>query len=166
MIADGDRLLVVETNHNSVLRVNPKTGSIRRLYDLSIEDPAPIVLTRRDDQFFLGGFDGLIHTFSDRFGRIRVAGSGFGPIVEMSFVRDRLHVLETFSLDTPWTPDTGRIVRDTRYGDDVLVACQLNFPIGMARKGRYLYVSTVSYGQGPVEGLGQIVRVALKDSDR
>jgi hypothetical protein len=169
MIVDGDKLIVVETNHNSVLQVNPKTGGIRRIYDLSIEDPAPIILTRRGARFFLGGFDGLIHTFVRRghgFGDIHQIGSGFGPIVEMSFVRDRLHLLETFALETPWTPDTGRVVSADPAGDHTVVACNLNFPIGMARKGRHLYVSTVSYGQGPVEGLGQIVRIDLDTSTR
>jgi hypothetical protein len=43
-----------------------------------------------------------------------------------------------------------------------VIASGLNFPIGMAHDGgRHLYVSTVSYGQGPVEGLGQIVRIRL-----
>jgi hypothetical protein len=163
MIADGDRLLVVETNHNSVLRVNPRTGSIRRLFDLSIEDPAPIILTRKGDRFFLGGFDGLVHAFRRHgrgFGPIRQIGSGFGPIVDMTHVDGRLHLLETFALETPWTPGTGRIVRDDPHGLSV-VACQLDFPIGMAKQGHHLYVSTTSYGQGPVEGLGKIVRIDL-----
>ena len=60
LLAVGGLLYVVETNHNSVLRVNPHTGSIRRLYDLSVQDPAPIILTQRAGRFFLGGFDGLI----------------------------------------------------------------------------------------------------------
>jgi hypothetical protein len=46
-----------------------------------------------------------------------------------------------------------------------VVAERLNFPVGMAvGEGRYrrgLYVTTVSYGQGPVRGLGKIVRVRL-----
>jgi hypothetical protein len=169
MLADGDRLLVVETNHNSVLQVNPKTGAIRRIFDLSVEDPAPIVLTEKGDRFYLGGFDGLIHTFTRHgrgFGPIRQIGSGFGPIVEMSFVRGRFHLLETFGLETPWTPGTGRIVRDDEEHGQSVVACGLDFPIGMTRKGNHLYVSTVSYGQGPVEGLGQIVRIDLGLHDK
>ena len=165
MIADGNRLLVVETNHNSVLLVDPTTGRVKRAYDLSIEDPAPIVLTRQGQQFFLGGFDGLVHSFTHQgtsFGRIREIRSGFGPIVEMSFVDNRLHVLETFAADMPFSPGTGRIVREEKNGSRSVVACNLNFPIGMTRKGDALYVSTVSYGQGPVEGLGKIVRVDLK----
>jgi hypothetical protein len=164
MIADGDRLLVVETNHNSVLEVNPKTGLIRRLFDLSVQDPAPIILTRKGPWFFLGGFDGLIHAFArvgHWTGPIAQVGSGFGPIVDMTFVDHRLHVLETFGLDTPWTPGTGRVVRTRLGAGTSAVACGLDFPIGMAQRGGALFVSTVSYGQGPVEGLGKLVRIEL-----
>jgi hypothetical protein len=79
----------------------------------------------------------------------------------MSFVGNRLHVLETFGIDTPWTPGTGRVVRPAKRGGTSVVACNLDFPIGMTRKGNDLYVSTVRYGQGLVESLGQLVRIEL-----
>jgi hypothetical protein len=167
MLAHGGFLYVVETNHNSVLRVNPRTGSIRRLYDLSVQDPAPIILIRRHDKFLLGGFDGLIQAFDDRFGPVRTFEEGFNPITDLAYADGRLHVLETFSGE-PFSPDSGRIVRVGRKGRTV-VAERLNFPVGMAvadRGGHYrrgLYVTTVGYGQGPVEGLGKLVRVPLRD---
>ena len=167
LLAVGEWLYVVETNHNSVLRVNPRTGAITRLYDLSVQDPAPIILTRRGHSFYLGGFDGLIQSFDHRFGPVSTFDEGYGPIVDMTFDRHRLYVLETFALETPWTPDTGRVVRRDRDGTRTLIATGLNFPIGMARGhgwryGDALFVSTVSYGQGPVEGLGRIVRIGLE----
>jgi hypothetical protein len=167
LLAVGDWLYVVETNHNSVLRVDPGTGTVTRLYDLSVDDPAPIILTRRGRSFFLGGFHGLIQTFDQRLGPVTTFDQGYGPVVDLSFVRDRLHVLETFAPETPWTPDTGRVVRRDRGGSRTVIASGLNFPIGMAhaRGRRYrdaLYVSTVSYGQGPVEGLGRIVQIGLE----
>ena len=162
LLAVGHTLYVVETNHNSILRINPRTGSITRVYDLSIQDPAPIILVRRHGQFLLGGFDGLIQTFDHRFGPVRTLDEGFGPIVDLALVRDRVLVLETFATDAPFTPNTGRIIRRDRDGSRTVIASGLNFPIGMAYDGgRHLYVSTVSYGQGPVEGLGQIVRIRL-----
>jgi DNA-binding beta-propeller fold protein YncE len=163
MLADGNKLYVVETNHNSVLRVNPRSGAIARLYDLSVQDPAPIILVRRGLRFYLGGFDGLIQTFDRRFGPVRTFDEGYGPIVDIAFADGRIHVLETFAAETPWTPGTGRVVRRNRNGSRSVLACGLDFPIGMARKGDELFVSTVSYGQGPVEGLGQIVRIPLRD---
>ena len=167
LLADGKWLYVVETNHNSVLRVDPRTGAIARIYDLSVQDPAPIMLIRDGKRFLLGGFDGLIQSFGRRFGPVTTFDEGYGPIVDMTFAGGRLHLLETFALETPWTPGTGRVVRRNENGTRVLVASGLNFPIGMAKAhgrgyGGALYVSTVSYGQGPVEGLGRIVRIDLK----
>jgi hypothetical protein len=161
LLADGGRLYVVETNHNSILRINPRTGTIRRIYDLSVQDPAPIMLIRHRDRFLLGGFDGLIQTFSERFGPVRTLEEGFGPITDMAIVDGRLYVLETFSGE-PFSPDSGRIVRRDRDGNRTVIASGLNFPVGMAARGDRLYVSTVGYGQGPVAGRGRIVRIALK----
>jgi hypothetical protein len=165
LLADDRWLYVVETNHNSVLRVNPRTGTVRRIYDLSVQDPAPIVMVRRHGGFLLGGFDGLIQAFSDRFGPVRTVDDGFGPITDLTFADGRLHVLETFSGE-PFSPDSGRIVRRERDGRRTVVAERLNFPVGMAfGAGKYrrgLYVTTVSYGQGPVRGLGKIVRIPLR----
>jgi hypothetical protein len=73
-------------------------------------------------------------------------------------------VLETFSGE-PFSPDGGRILRRERDGRRTVLAERLNFPVGMAvGEGRYrrgLYVTTVGYGQGPVRGLGKVVRVRL-----
>ncbi len=166
MLAVGRQLYVVETNHNSVLRVNPRTGAIKRIYDLSVQDPAPIMLIRRGSRFYLGGFDGLVQTFSRRLGPVRTLDDGYSPIVDMGFARGRLHLLETFASETPFTPETGRVVRRGKNGGRTVIASGLNFPIGMALSrghgyGRALYVSTLSYGQGPVEGLGRVVRIEL-----
>jgi hypothetical protein len=161
MLVVDDLLYVVETNHNSVLRVNPRTGSVRRIYDLSIADPAPIKLIRRRGRFFLGGFDGLVQTFDRRFGPVETFDAGFGPIVDMAFVRRRLHVLETFAPEAPWSLDSGRVVRRNRNGTRTVIASGLPAPIGMARRRGALYVSTLSWGQGPVRGRGAIVRVPL-----
>jgi hypothetical protein len=161
MLAVGNRLLVVETNHNSILRVDPGTGAIERLYDLSVVDPAPIILTRQGNDFYLGSFDGLIDTFDRRFGPPTGVDGGYGPIVDLDMVGRVLYVLETFGALTPFTPETGSVIRRAADGSRTVIASELNFPIGMARKGNALFVSTVSYGQGAVEGLGQIVRVPI-----
>jgi hypothetical protein len=161
MLVDGNHLLVVETNHNSVLRVDPSNGEIVRLYDLSIEDPAPIILARKGNDFYLAGFDGLIQTFDRSGSPVSSFDSGYSAIVNMSVYQNNIHLLETFAPETPWTPESGRVVRRNRDGSRDIVACGLNFPIGMVRKGNDLYVSINSFGNGPVEGLGQIVRISL-----
>src|SRR5262245_15920626 len=68
MIAHRNQLYIVETNHNSILRIDPRGGTIVRLYDLSLQDPAPILLMRHGNQYLLGGFDGLIQAFGHKFG--------------------------------------------------------------------------------------------------
>lgn len=163
LLADGRYLYVVETNHNSVLRVDPKNGAVSRVYDLSEQDPVPIVLDRKGNTYYLGGFRGLIQTFGQGFGEIQTFDEGFGPIVELEFAKGRLHVLETFNADTPWTPGTGRVIRRETDGIRTTIADGLDFPIGMARgPGGDLYVSNKSYGQGEgVEGAGEIVRIDL-----
>lgn len=164
LLAHGHYLYVVETNHNSVLRVDPRNGSISRVLDLSVQDPAPIVLARKGNTFQLGGFDGLIQTFGHDFAEIQTFDEGFGPIVELEFANGRLHVLETFGVDTPWTPETGRVIRLETDGTRTTIADGLDFPMGMAQgPGGDLYVSTKSYGQGEgVTGAGEIVRIARR----
>ena len=161
MIANGNYLLIVETNHNSVLRVDPNSGEVVRVFDLSVEDPAPIILSRHGNDFYLGGFDGLIQTFDYSWGPVTTYDSGYSAIVNMLFYQNSIHLLEPFAPETPWTPETGRVLRRNRDGSRDILACGLNFPIGMVRKGNNLYVSTNSFGSGPVAGLGNIVVIRL-----
>ncbi len=124
------------------------------------------MLIRDGRRFLQGGFDRLIQTFKRPTGPVTLFDEGYGPIVDLAFAGTRLHVLETFGVDTPFAPDTGRIVRRNGDGSRTVVAAGLNFPIGLAKArgrgyGDDLYVSTVSYGQRPVPGLGRIVRIGL-----
>ena len=162
MVALGDRLFyVVETNHNSILRIDPKTGDVERLQDLSVLDPAPIRIIRRGGHALVGTFDGdLLGLKLPQARRIRFLQSGFNPIVDLTELRGRLHLLETFTV--PWTGGTGRVIRRDRDGDVTEVAAGLNFPMGLAAWGGDLYVSHNSYFQGPMEGTGEIVKVSCR----
>lgn len=160
MMVRGSKLLVVETNHNSVLEVDPISGTVTRLLDLSVQDPAPIILGRKGNDFFLAGFDGLIHTFSNST-HVSTFDQGYSAIVNLQTRGNDMFLLETFARNTPWTPDTGRVIHRDKNGNRTVIACGLNFPIGMTRRGNELFVSTASHGQGPVTGLGQIVRIRL-----
>jgi hypothetical protein len=161
MMVHGDKLLVVETNHNSVLKVDPLSGSVSRVLDLSVQDPAPIILGRKGNDFFLAGFDGLIQTFGTSFNPVTTFDQDYSAIANLHIRGNDMYVLETFAAATPWTPDTGRVIHRASDGSRNVIACSLNFPIGMTRRGNELFVSTTSYGQGPVTGVGQIVRVQL-----
>jgi hypothetical protein len=166
LLAHGNRLYVVEANHNSILEVDPGTGVITRLYDLSVQDPVPIILARHGNSFYLGCFSGVILGFDHQFGPVGLIDDGYSAIVDLTVVGNRIYLLETFAPDTPWTPDTGRVIRLDKDGRRTVMASGLNFPMGMARHGNALYVSTASYGQGPVEGLGQIVRMNIAPGGR
>ena len=161
MLVHGDKLLVVETNHNSALEVDPLSGTVTRVLDMSVQDRAPIILGRKGNDFFLAGFAGLIQTFGANYGDVTTFDEDYSAIVNLHIRGNDKYILETFAPETPWTPDTGRVVHRSGDGIRNVIACGLNFPIGMARRGNELFVSTTSYGQGPVAGLGQIVRVRL-----
>ena len=66
MIAVGHILYVVETNHNSILRIDPESGEITRIRDFSVQDPAPISMVHKGEYFYLGSFDGLVQKFRKR----------------------------------------------------------------------------------------------------
>jgi hypothetical protein len=92
--------------------------------------------------------------------KIAAVDDGYGPIVDFAPLGDGLAILETFGLETPWTPYTGRIIRRDVDGHRAVVADGLNNPIGLAvGPDRALYVTTDSYGLGTVEGLGHVLRV-------
>jgi DNA-binding beta-propeller fold protein YncE len=116
MLAHGNRLYVVETNHNNILRVDPRTGAITRLYDLSVQDPAPITMIRKGNDFFIGAFDGLIQTFDHKLGPVSTIDQGYGGIVDLIIVANRMHVLETSSAATPFAPNNGSVIRRDRDG--------------------------------------------------
>lgn len=175
MIAYLGKLYVVESNHNSILKVDPRTGHISRIHDLSEHNPAPVTVVRKGQDFLLGGFNGLIQTFRAPLGGVQSLHEGFGAIVDLAVVRERLHVLETSSPHVSGTapsfaPTDGRLVRIEKDGTRTVIAEGLNQAVGMAKSpsGRAAFVTTFGYGQGavdgyPKEGSGQVVRISLDD---
>jgi len=157
MVAVGRFLYVVDTNHNSVLRVDPGTGSIERVQDLSVLDPAPIRIIRRGARALIGTFHGDLLRMSLLRPQVTFVQSGYNPLVDLVDLGGRLHLLETFTV--PWTGDTGRVIRRNRDGSSTEVASGLNFPIGLEEWRGDLYVTQNSYFQGPVPGTGQVVRI-------
>jgi len=162
MVAVSPFLYVVEANHSSILRVDPRNGQIRRLHDLSALDPAPIGIVRRGDHALIGGFHGDVLEMRLFGGPVRSLQSGYNPIVDLTFFHDRLHLLETFTNAAPWTGNAGQVVRRNRDGSSSPIATGLNFPIGLAEWRGDLYVSVNGYFQGPVEGTGEIVKIRCR----
>jgi hypothetical protein len=179
MMTVGRLLYVVETNHNFLLEVNPRTGAIRALADFSAllgSDVNPIVIEQQGSAFYVGDFGtsgGAARlwkagTVNGQPGTFSVVDATFNPIVGLAFADDKLLALETFTIDNPFAPNTSRVVRRNADGSHTLIAGGLNFAIGLTRgpDGAF-YASTTAYGleHDPnvpdvhlAVGIGKIVR--------
>lgn len=179
MITVGRSLYVVETNHNYLLKVNPRTGVISALADfsaLSGIDVNPIVIEHHGSNFYVGDFgtnggparlwkasavDGRPGTFS-------IFDAAFNPIVGLAFAGNTLLALETFPIDNPFAPNTSRAVRRNADASHTVVADGMNFAIGLTKgpDGAF-YTSTTAYGLendpnvpdvSMAAGIGKVVR--------
>ena len=117
MFADGRHLYVVETNRGMLLRVDPRTGVIEKLYDMSIDkaEHNPIVMTRRGKQFFVGTFgeDGgpaELALFDKDFTGYTLPFQSLNPIVGLAWSGNRLYGVEMFPYDNQWAPDSANLV--------------------------------------------------------
>jgi hypothetical protein len=117
MMALGRYLYVVETNRGFLLRVDPSSGSIEKLYDMSIDDDEhnPIVMTRRGKDFYVGTFgeDGgpsELAVFDPGFAGYSLSFQSLNPIVGLAWHGKRLYGLEIFPYDDQWTTDNANLV--------------------------------------------------------
>ena len=117
MIALGRYLYVVETNRGFLLRVDPSSGSIEKLYDMSIDEAEhnPIVMTRRGNDFYVGTFgeDGgpsELAVFDKSFAGYDLSFQSLNPLVGLAWRDKRLYGVEIFPYDDPWTPDNAILV--------------------------------------------------------
>ena len=121
MIAIGGYLYVVETNRGFLLRVDPRTGVIDELYDMSIDDREhnPIVMTERGNHFFVGTFGeeqgpSELAVFNKHFSYYTLPFKSRNPIVGLAWHCDDLYAVEIFPYDNQWSPDTANLVRFDR----------------------------------------------------
>jgi len=117
MIAVGNFLYVVETNRGLLLKVDPATGSIQKLYDMSIDNAEhnPIVMAHDGDKFHVGTFgeDGgpaELAVFGADFAGYTMPFASLHPIVGLAWQRGRLYAVEIFPHDQAWTPDNANLV--------------------------------------------------------
>ena len=117
MVAVGDALYVVETNRGMVVRVDPASGEVRRLYDLSRDgaEHNPIVMAEHRDRFYVGTFGedvgpAELAVFDRDFTGYTLPFRSLNPIVGLAWRRERLFAVEIFPLDNPWSADSAVLV--------------------------------------------------------
>jgi len=121
MLAIGRYLYVVETNRGFLLRVDPRTGVIEELFDMSIDDREhnPIVMTQHGNNFFVGTFGedsgpSELAVFDKHFTYYTLPFKSRNPLTGLAWHRDDLYGLEIFPYDNQWSTDTANLVRFDR----------------------------------------------------
>jgi len=166
MIAQGKYLYVVETNRGFLLRVDPKSGIIEKLYDMSVDsrEHNPIVMARRGNEFHVGTFgeDGgpaELAVFDKYFAGYSLPFESLNPIVGLAWRGNKLFGVEIFPLDAAWSPDSANLVAfDPKTGERTVVLTGFaSFPNGLVTgPDGALYTSNWAIG-GP-DG-GSILRI-------
>jgi len=169
MIADGRYLYVVETNRGMVLRIDPRSGAIKRVYDMSIDDAEhnPIVMTRRGNSYYVGTFgeDGgpaELAKFDKDFSGYTLPFQSLNPIVGLAWHGNRLFGVEIFPYDNPWTTDTANLVTfDPRTGERRQVLTGFaSLPNGLVKgPDGALYTSNQGISYSGTGGDGSVLRI-------
>ena len=117
MSAVGNFLYVVETNRGLLLKVDPATGAIQKLYDMSIDNAEhnPIVMAHGGDRFYVGTFGedegpAELAVFGPDFAAYTRPFESLHPIVGLTWQNERLYAVEIFPHDQAWTPDNANLV--------------------------------------------------------
>jgi hypothetical protein len=171
MVAVRGDLYAVEPNHGEVDRVDPATGAIRRVVDVSASQGhiVPTALAYKGN-FFLGNLGtfpvvpGTQTVFKlTPSGQLKPWATGLTTILGLAFDhRDRMYVLETSNHLGPPTLGMGDIVRVDPSGAKTTIVSGLTFPTGMTiGPDGALWVSNQGFGP-TTPGFGQVLRINLK----
>ncbi len=169
MIAHGKYLYVVETNRGFLLRVNPLSGVVEKLYDMSVDNQEhnPIVMARRGNEFHVGTFgeDGgpaELAVFDKHFAGYSLPFQSTNPIVGLAWRGKKLFGVEIFPLDAAWSPESANLVAfDPKTGarTEVLTGFA-SFPNGLVvGPDGALYTSNQGISFSPDGGDGSILRI-------
>lgn len=170
MLSVNDELYAIEPNHGELVKVNPRTGSIKRVIDVSAKF-GHIVPTSMDykGEFYIGNLStfpsikGSSNIFRvNRQGKAEIYATGFTTVLGVAFDKQKnLYVLEMSAIDGGPAPNTGRVVRIDHHGDRKVIVDSLFFPTAMTfgRDGD-LYISNKGFGP-PIPGFGEVLKVEL-----
>ena len=140
MIAVGKYLYVVETNRGFLLRVDPSSGTIEQLYDMSFDNREhnPIVMTRRGKEFQVGTFgeDGGPAELAVFDSTLPATPCHSSPSIRSSAWLGAATVCtasRSFPYDNQWTTDNANLVTfDPRTGErKVVLAGFASLPNGL-----------------------------------
>ena len=169
----NDELYVTESNHGALDAVDPATGEVHRVMDMT-ETEGHLVPTAMavgpDGNLYVSNLTtfpitaGTAQVFAvTPDGELGVHAEGVTAVLGLAFDDEgQLYVLETSGpgsgMEAPIVPATGRVVRLTEDGELEVVATGLVFPTGMVfGTDGTLYVSNYGFGFPP--GAGQVVTI-------
>ena len=169
MVAWNGYLWAVEPNHGEVVRINPATGSIRRVIDVSASQGhvVPTAIARHGGYFYLGNLgtfpitDGTQRVWRLVNGHLNVVAEAT-TVLGLAFDRsNNLYILQNTTGNPGPTPGAGSILRVRPGGAPQPIVTGLTLPTAMTMgPDGDLYVSNVGFGPPPV-GLGQVLRIHL-----
>jgi hypothetical protein len=170
MIAQGKYLYVVETNRGFLLRVDPKSGIVEKLYDMSVDsrEHNPIVMARRGNEFHVGTFgeDGgpaELAVFDKYFAGYSLPFESLNPIVGLAWRGNELFGVEIFPLDAAWLPESraNLVAFDPKTGERTEVLTGFaSYPNGLVTgPDGALYTSNQGVSFSPTGGDGSVLRI-------
>lgn len=170
MVAVRGQLIAAKPNHQEIDSIDPTTGAIRRLIDMSTLSSAWLGPTSiaYHGNLYIGDLtpfpivEGSASIFKlTPSGQIATDVTGLTNIQGVAFDHEGyLYVLESTTGNPFPTPGTGKVIRITDSGPEE-IATGLFLPTAMTfGPDGALYVSNVGFGPPPV-GLGQIVRITV-----
>jgi glucose/arabinose dehydrogenase len=178
MVAVDNMLYVVGPNGCQIIKVDPSTGTITRLIDISAVEGhvVPTAITvGKDGNFYVGNLGTFPVTSGKQFiyqvtpeGKISTYATGLTAVLGIAFGNDgTLYALEMSAGappgPAPFVPNTGRVVSVGKDGKITPVTTGLNFPSGMTLgpDGK-LYVSNNGFATPP--GSGEVIVISLPGS--
>ncbi|NUS38868.1 MAG: ScyD/ScyE family protein [Lysobacter sp.] len=172
LVAAGGYLFATEPNHGELDRIDPRTGAVHRVADISATQGhiVPTALTAFYGHLFVGNLGTFpvaagaskIMRISPITGQLSTVVTGLTTVLGVQFdSRGRMYALQTTDGSNPNpVPGTGSIVRIVNGAPETIVS-GLTTPTGMAfGPDGDLYVSNVGFGAPPM-GLGQVLRIHL-----